>query len=156
MKSGDDSVKGGHILHLVRETADGLGQLVVQHVKLAQRELTADLQAMGARVALIAVCALVMIGGYTLALAGLACLIGGARAIAVPLLGIGLAHVAGTGVAMGVLFARIRRARLMTATAGEIAQSATALLDATKKAAALEADAPAPARPASLERARAR
>ena len=35
----------GSVADLLRETAEGVGQLVIQHVKLAQLELTAELRA---------------------------------------------------------------------------------------------------------------
>lgn len=128
VKEQDPSLKGGHVLRLIRETVDGLGQLLVQHLKLAQLELRADLRSMVPRLALMAICAVLMIGGYMLFAVGVAFLIAGNRALALPLLGVGLFHVVGTGLGMRFLLGRLRGTSLMKATTGEISQSATALM----------------------------
>ena len=132
MKHDDDKAPSGNILHLVRETADGLGQLIVQHVKLAKLELVADLRAMGSSAAVIAVCALVLVVGYTLTMAGVALLIGGNRTMGYSFGGVGLAHVLGAGVGSLVVMRRIRNTRLMAATTSEVSHSAAALISAAR------------------------
>ena len=168
MKDDDHRARGGSLGELVRETADGLGQLVVQHVRLAQIELRADMRAMASRAVVMAVCAVLMIVGYALAIAGIAVLLGGHRALGVPLLGIGALHVVGPGIGILIARARLGRAPVMKATADVLAESATALLAAKGTApadvASVASIAATPASsaiaasptPARLENARAR
>jgi fatty acid desaturase len=91
---------------LAREAALGLGHLVGQHVKVAQLELKVELHAMGRRASMIAVLLTLIALGYGLAMAGLAVVIGGHTNVGLPLVVIGLAHVAGAGV--GLLFSPLR------------------------------------------------
>lgn len=153
MKHDDDVGRGGQAIQLVRETLDGLGQLVSQHIKLARLELSADLRAMGARVAGMVAFALLMLFGYALTMAGLALLVAGNRRLAFAFGAVGLAHLLGAGAAMLILVARRGHLQMMKATTTELAQSADALLAATGIAphAARMADAPTAAVP-RLER----
>ncbi len=116
---------------LIREAALDLGHLVGQHVKVAQIELKVELHAMGRRASIIAALAALVALGYGLAMAGLAAVIGGHRTVGLPLVGIGLAHVAGAGV--GLVFARLRKrgSRLMNDSTTAMARSLEALEEAT-------------------------
>ena len=131
MKNGDDTGTGGRTLQLLRDTADGLGQLVVQHVKLARLELSAEVRALGARMAGLVVLAVLMVLGYALAVVGLAVLIAGERRLAVPLLAIGGVHL--VGAALGALLvSRAQRKNLLNTTKTELDQSANALREALR------------------------
>lgn len=120
----------GSVADLLRETAEGVGQLVIRHVKLAQLELTAELRAMGSRAALIAIYVVLMVIGYTLTMTGVALLVGGQRRVGWSFLGLGLLHVVGTAVGMLLAFRRRRHPRLFQNTTDELNQSATALIAA--------------------------
>jgi fatty acid desaturase len=116
---------------LAREAALGLGHLLGQHVKVAQLELKAEMHGMGRRACLIAVLATLVALGYGLAMAGLAVVIGGYSAIGLPLVVIGLVHIAGAGV--GLMFSplRPRGAHLMDSSTAAMSTSLAALDKAT-------------------------
>jgi hypothetical protein len=122
MKNGDrDKIDG--VVGLARETADALGRLTVQHLRLARLEIKADLRAMGLRAGLIAVLAALATVGYGLTMAGLAVILDGGSKGGIPLLIIGVVHVVGGGVGILIAVAHLRRLRLMNATADEVTQS---------------------------------
>jgi hypothetical protein len=116
---------------LVREAAMDLGHLLGQHAKVAQLELKAELHAMGHRASIIAVLAALVAVGYALAMAGLAMAIGGHLALGLPLVVIGLAHVAGAGV--GLVLAPVRKpgTHLMNTSTTAMTRSLEALEEAT-------------------------
>jgi hypothetical protein len=78
----------------------GLAHLLGQHVKIAQLELTEELHTMGRRATLVAVLAALIALGYGMAMTALALIIGGQSAVGIPLLVVGLAHVAGGGIGL--------------------------------------------------------
>ncbi len=116
---------------LAKEAVLGFGHLLGQHVKVAQLELKAEMHGMGRRASLIAVLATLVALGYGLAMAGLAVLLGGHPAVGLPLVVIGLVHIAGAGV--GLLFSplRSRGGRLMDSSAAAMSSSLAALDKAT-------------------------
>jgi fatty acid desaturase len=129
---------------LAKEAALDLGRLLGQHVKVAQLELKTEMHGMGRRACLIAVLATLVALGYGLAMAGLAAVIGGHSAMGLPLVVIGLVHIAGAGV--GLMFSPLRRhgAPLMDSSTAAMNSSLAALDKAT-----------APAAPPASENARA-
>jgi hypothetical protein len=129
---------------LAREAALGLGHLLGQHVKVAQLELTAEMHAMGRRASLIAVLVTLIALGYGLAMAGLAVVIGGHATVGLPLVVIGLTHIAGAGVGLVLAPIRKRGSHLMDNSTAAMNRSLAVLDEAT-----------APAAPASLEKPRA-
>ncbi|HEY5284368.1 MAG TPA: phage holin family protein [Polyangia bacterium] len=133
MKNGERDKADG-VVGLARETADALGRLTIQHLRLARLEIKADLRAMGLQAGLIAVLAALATVGYGLTMAGLAAMLGGAVAVGTPLLILGIVHVVGAGAGILIAVSRLRRMRLMNATAGEVNQSLAPLgIGATAK-----------------------
>jgi hypothetical protein len=122
MQNGERDKADG-VVGLARETADALGRLTVQHLRLARLEIKADLRAMGLQAGLIAVLAALGTVGYGLTMAGLALLLDGGLQGGIPLLVIGGVHVLGAGAGILLALARLRRLRLMNATAEEVNQS---------------------------------
>jgi hypothetical protein len=122
MRNGERDKADG-VIGLARETADALGVLMVQHVRLARLEIKADLRAMGLQAALMAVLVALAIVGYGLTMAGLAIILDGGGAGGVPLLVIGLIHMTAAGLGILIAALRLRRVRLMNATADEMNQS---------------------------------
>jgi hypothetical protein len=111
------------VIGLARETADALGQLTVQHLRLARLEIKADLRTMGLQAGLIAVLVALAIVGYGLTMAGLAVILDGGSTGGIPLLIIGIVHVVAAGVGILIAVVRLRRMRLMNTTAAEVNQS---------------------------------
>jgi hypothetical protein len=122
MKNGErDKAEG--VIGLARETADALGQLTVQHLRLARLEIKADLRTMGLQAGLITVLVALAIVGYGLTMAGLAVILDGGSRGGIPLLIIGIVHVMAAGVGILIAVVRLRRMRLMNATTDEMNQS---------------------------------
>lgn len=115
----------------MRDVADGLGQLVGQHLKLARLELVSDLRIMGRRLRVIAILTCLVVVGYALAMAGVAVVIGGNTAVGLPLLGVGLGHVVLCGAGI-VLASRRRDTHLMDSTVEQMGQSLNTLKLATE------------------------
>ncbi len=90
------------VTEMARETVVDLGHLVGQHLRVAQLEVKAELQAMSRRARLIAVLALLVTVGYALGMAGLAVILGGRTAMGLPFVIIGGAHLAAAGLGLAV------------------------------------------------------
>jgi hypothetical protein len=121
MKTGRDKADG--VVELARETADALGRLTVQHLRLARLEIKADLRTMGLHAGVIAVLAALATVGYGLAMAGLAIVLDGGSKGGVPLIVIGAIHVVVAAAGILAALLRLRRLRLMNSTADEVHQS---------------------------------
>jgi hypothetical protein len=125
------------VIALVRETVDGLGELVAQHIKLARLEFAADLQSLGRRAGVLAVFMAFSLIGYALVMVGIAASVGGVTTIGTSLLAIGLVHVAGGATGVFRVVARSRAKPLMDATGDEMSRSLAALGSATALPAAI-------------------
>ncbi len=115
------------VAELVRETADGLADLVGQHLKLARIELAAGLQLLGRRGLAVALFAALIVVGYTLGIVGLAAFLGGFSTAGRWLLAISLVHVGVGAVGMSRAVARLRGTALMEMTAGQMSHSLATL-----------------------------
>jgi hypothetical protein len=124
MKDGANGKTDG-VIGLARETADALGRLTVEHLRLARLEMKSDLRMMGRQAGRMAVMIALAVVGYGLAMAGLALVLGGNAATGGPLLIVGLAHLVTSGVVIAVAIVRLRRVRLMNATAEEMSHTLT-------------------------------
>jgi hypothetical protein len=96
---------------------------MVQHVRLARLEIKADLRAMGRQAALMAGLVALVIVGYGLTMAGIAILLEGGKSGGLPLLVIGVVHMAVAGLGILIAALRLRRVRLMDTSADEMNQS---------------------------------
>jgi hypothetical protein len=119
--------EGDGIVARLRETADGLGQLISDHVKLARIELSAEARAygrdFGGLAAAVAVLAVGYVFGWIAAALALSHLIGAELAFG----SVALLHFIGGGLATGAVIRRIRRVRVLEETASEVARSVGAL-----------------------------
>ncbi|HVR61461.1 MAG TPA: phage holin family protein [Polyangia bacterium] len=123
--------EGDGLLSLVRETLDGIGRLIGEHMKLARLEFQADLRAYGrALVTLLLVIGIFALA-YGLACVGLAVLL--SRWIALPTAFFLLAgvHVVVAAAAGGGALTRLRNTQPMHETAQAVERSVTALSDAS-------------------------
>jgi predicted anti-sigma-YlaC factor YlaD len=124
-RRGDEDQTG--IIGLVKETAEGLGKLLGDHVRLARIELVADIKGYGRDVAMLVVAAVVVVIGYAFAwVAGglaLARLIGGPLAFAL----IAFVHLVAGAIAAVVAVRRARGTRPLQETANEVERSVRAL-----------------------------
>jgi len=128
MRQVATSENGDGIVSRLKETADGLGQLVADHVKLARIELVAEARSYGQGLAVLAVAAILLVLGYgfawTAAALALARLVGAPLAfviVAAPHL---VAGVIGCVSAVG----KIRRTQILPESGMEAALSVNALV----------------------------
>ena len=149
MRNGDTGKPDG-VIALARETADALGHLTVEHLRLVRVEMKADLQAMTRRAAVLMTLGTLLIVGYGLGMAGLAIVLGEGVSAGSALLIIGGTHFLVAGVAIIIALVRLRRTRLLAASAGEMSQTLMPLGLASQTARA--AGAPPEAAAAGKER----
>lgn len=121
-QNGPDGVVG-----LLRETADGLGQLIADHIKLARLELAADARSYGQGVATLVVAGFVLALGY--AFAWLAVGLAVARLCGAPIAfaAIAFLHLVAGGIAVSSASKKMKKTRLMRESAAEASRSVTAL-----------------------------
>jgi hypothetical protein len=124
--------EGDGIVARLKETADGLGQLVSDHVKLARIELVAEAKSYGRGVAVLAVAAIVLVLGYAFAVtaAGLAL----ATVVGAPL---AFAIVAAPHLIAGVLgfvyaVRKMQQTRILPESGMEAARTVSALGQAAR------------------------
>ncbi len=130
------------ILALIKETADGFGHLLADHIKLARLELVADVKNYGRQVALIALIVPILLIGYAIVCLGLAALLAPLIGHAGGLLVVGGAHVVVGAVAIMVAVGRLRRAQPMSDSVEEASRSMETFAPSR-----IGNGAPAPSRP---------
>ncbi|HVV17091.1 MAG TPA: phage holin family protein [Polyangia bacterium] len=124
-QAGQDAPDG--VVGLLRETADGLGQLIADHIKLARLELAADARSYGQSVATLLVAGFVLALGY--AFAWLAIGLAMSRVCGAPISfgGIAALHLIAGAVAVSAAIKRMKKTRLMRESAAEASRSVSAL-----------------------------
>jgi hypothetical protein len=124
--------EGDGIVSRLKETADGLGQLVSDHVKLARIELVAEAKSHGRGVAVLAVAATVLVIGYAFAwtAAGLAL----ATVVGAPLAFVIVAAPHLIAGLWGLVYAvrKMQQTRILPESAVEAARSVSALGQAAR------------------------
>lgn len=124
--------EGDGIVARLKETADGLGQLVSDHVKLARIELVAEAKSYGRGVAVLAVAAIVLVLGYAFALtaAGLAL----ATLVGAPLAFVIVAAPNLIAGVLGLVYAlrKMHQTRILPESGVEAARSVSALGQAAR------------------------
>jgi uncharacterized membrane protein YqjE len=115
------------IVGLIRETIDGLRDLIADHIKLARVEMVSDAKTYGSSIAVLVVAGLVLAIGYVFALIAAALAL--ARAWGAPLafVAVGALHLIVGGIALGWSLAKMRRTHPMHDTVVEAKDSITAL-----------------------------
>jgi uncharacterized membrane protein YqjE len=111
------------ILALIKETADGFGHLLADHIKLARLELVADVKSYGRQVALIALIVPILFIGYAIVCLGLAALLAPLVGHAGGLFLVGGAHIVIGAVAIMMAVSRLRRAQPMSESVDEMTRS---------------------------------
>ena len=124
----DTREEGDGIIALVRETADGLGKLIADHVKLARVELVSDARFYVRDLAVMAVAGVVLLVGYVLGLVAAGLALG--RAInntPLAFAAVAVLHLIAGAIGIVVGANRAKRVRLMHDTAEEVSRSVSAL-----------------------------
>ena len=142
-----DKYEGDGIIGLVRETVDGIGHLVGEHIKLARLELVAEAGVAGRKLALIALTLPIVFMGYALACIGLALLLARWLGSSNAFFLVGGVHVVLGGLAIAMAVSRLRRAQPMHETVQEVGRSVDVIAAVGAPAPVNGASAPsAPAR----------
>ncbi len=122
--SGRDS---DSVLSLVRETIEGLGRLVGDHLKLARIELQADIKVYGRSLAVLAIVAAIVGVGYVMACIGMAILLGRWLGDAGGFFVVAGAHALMGAIAASVAVRHLHAAQPMRQTVQEVSRSVSAL-----------------------------
>ena len=95
----------------LRESAIGFGHLLGLHLKVARLELRFELLGLGLRLRIMALMTAICVAGYTLALTGLALVVGGRTQMGKPFIVIGVGHL----LLVGLMFLslHIRKSHFM-------------------------------------------
>jgi hypothetical protein len=115
------------IVGLIRETLDGLRDLIADHIKLARVEMVSDAKTYGRSIAVLVVAGLVLAIGYVFGLIAAALALGRVWGTPLAFVAVAALHVVGGGVAMISAMARMRRTHPMHDTVVEAKDSLTAL-----------------------------
>jgi len=118
-----DQVNSESIIALIKETADGFGHLLADHIKLARLELVADVKSYGRQVALIALIVPILFMGYAIVCLGLAALLAPLVGHAGSLFLVGGAHIVIGAGAIMMAVRRLRRAQPLADSVEEMSRS---------------------------------
>jgi hypothetical protein len=128
MRQVEAHENGDGIVSRLKETADGLGQLVADHVKLARIELVAEARSYGQGLSVLAVAVLLLVVGYVFAwTAGALAL---ARVVGAPL---AFVIVAAPHLIAGIIgcvsaIGKVRETQILPESGMEAARSVNALI----------------------------
>lgn len=112
---------------LVKETVDGLGHLVAEHVRLAKLELLEDLESMIRQAAHVAVVVAFGFVGYLFLCAGGVALLAPTLGTANAAFLVGGVHAALGALGLVLSLAKLSRTRVMDGTALEVHRTVSAL-----------------------------
>jgi hypothetical protein len=116
---------------LVKETVDGLGELMAEHVRLSKLELTESLGAVSRQASRVAVLIGVAFVGYLFVCAGVVALFAPALGVAAAAFLVGGLHLTGGGIGIGLALKKLSRTHLMDDSAVEVRETVTALSGAS-------------------------
>jgi uncharacterized membrane protein YqjE len=131
---------GDNIISLVRETADGLGRLMGDHIKLARLELVSDLKAYVQKSVLMTVMAVFLALGYALACIGLSLVLAQWWGSYAGFFAVAGFHVLVGGIGLLVGVRNLRQTRLLDETFNEVSRSVSTLKDRAVNSGGLRAD----------------
>ena len=112
---------------LVKETVDGLGHLVAEHLRLSRLELLGDLSALSHHVAFVVAASAVATVGYFFLWLGVLAVLAPRIGLASAALLIGGGHLAGGAVGLKLALGRLRRARALDATIEAVEKTVSGL-----------------------------
>ncbi|HET6282477.1 MAG TPA: phage holin family protein [Polyangia bacterium] len=118
---------GDSIISLVRETADGLGRLVGDHIKLARLELVSDLKAYVRQSVLLTAMVIFLALGYALGCVGLALVLAQWWGAMVGFFVVAGFHLVLGGIGLAIGVRNLRQTHLMDETLSEVGRSVSTL-----------------------------
>jgi uncharacterized membrane protein YqjE len=127
MRQVETHENGDGIVSRLKETADGLGQLVADHVKLARIELVAEARSYGQGLAVLAVAVMLLVVGYILA--WIAAALALARVVGAPLAFVIVApHLIAGIIGCVSAVGKVRQTQILPESGMEAARSVNALI----------------------------
>ena len=124
-QTGSDDAAG--ISRLVRETADSLGALIGDHIKLARIEMATDLRIYAGALGISLFAALLLLMSYLFAWAAAASLLARHWGAPIALGLVAVFHLAAGALGLGAVSRRLRRTQVMRETVVEARRSLGAL-----------------------------
>jgi hypothetical protein len=124
--------QGDSLTVLVKETVDGLGHLMAEHVRLSKLELLENLKVMIRQTARVAVVIGFAFVGYVFLWGGVVALLGPSLGVASTAFLVGGLHVAGGALGLALALAKLRRTRVMDGTALEVHKTVSELSAASR------------------------
>jgi hypothetical protein len=126
LQRGENEEREG-IVGLIRETVDGLRDLIADHIKLARVELVSDAKTYGRGLGVLVVAGLVLAIGYVFGLIAAALALGRVWGVPLAFVVLGGLHLVGGGIALAFSVAKMRRTHPMHDTVVEAKDSLNAL-----------------------------
>ena len=114
-----------------RETVDGLGHLVTEHVRRSRLELILAKRSLVRQAVLAAAAGSLLLVGYLLVCAGIAAALAPVIGLATALLALGGVHVLVGGISLVVARTRFEDSRIGRGTVDEVGRSLIAITDAS-------------------------
>ena len=130
-QAGHDAPEG--VVGLLKETADGLGQLIADHIKLARLELAADMRSYGQGVATLAMAGGIILLGYAFAWVAIALALARLWGAPIAFGAVAALHLVAGAIAVATAIKRMKGTRLMRDTANEVSRSVDALTQPLEK-----------------------
>jgi Putative Actinobacterial Holin-X, holin superfamily III len=124
--------QGDSLTVLVKETVDGLGHLMAEHVRLSKLELLENLNVMIRQTARVAVVTGFAFVGYVFLCAGVVFALEPALGLANGAFLVGGTHLAGGVIGLALALTKLARTRVMDGTAVEVHRTVTALSAASR------------------------
>jgi hypothetical protein len=119
--------QGDSLTVLVKETVDGLGHLMAEHVRLSKLELLENLKVMIRQTARVAVVIGFAFVGYVFLWAGVVALLGPTLGFANAAFLVGGLHVVGGAIGLALALAKLAETHVMDGTALEVHKTVSAL-----------------------------
>ena len=117
---------------LLKETLDGLGHLLAEHVRLSKLELLENVKVMIRQAVGVAIVIGFAFVGYFLVCAGLVVFLGPTMGAANACFAVGGLHLAWGAIGLALAIAKLGRTRVMDGTAFEVHRTVTELSAASR------------------------
>jgi hypothetical protein len=115
------------LIALVKETADGLGRLIADHINLARLEIVADAKTYSRRVGLMTLAGVFVALGYLFAALALALALGRLMGSPLAFLAVGAVHLIGGILGVSTVLRRLKNTRILDETASEVGRTVATL-----------------------------
>jgi hypothetical protein len=119
--NGDGGSDG--IISLVQETAEGFGQLIADHIKLARVEMVADAKEYGRHLGFLGLGAILLLVGYAFAWLAAVLVLGRHLSLPGAFLLVGGVHLLAGAAGIAVARTKLRGVRVMDDTVAEVGRS---------------------------------